>query len=439
MANDKQIKKELILGSRFLPEEIANIDGGTEVYSLEEEFAKTRKNKNWLVFLIIFLFVAAIVSLTVFVTWYSKEKDRNIDVSIEDFEDLRLKEALNSSRLMENNLQMRRNELHVILIEMKNRILEVNSRYLAKENALLDKNLSVGSTNARIEEFRKAESSEVNAIKAQYSTKIQKQNRMINDLEREKRSMDRELARQSKKIRTVGDDDRVYAVKMKNLTDSHKSGVSALNDYYNRYTKYLVLKYNPVITSGEIKASIDKYGKGGQEKNLREYDEIFSRENIWSRKGYDELRGMIGEQDMLLQRMMGTAYQNSVPPLLMSIDNLAGMIVNDYENLWFSLVVKIKTKNSEIEDYRAALDAVLKERPESGYIISAANPAKISIHINRLITVHEGDTGQVFRADDQYIGKIQFYKTPEGMRAKIISLAGNNKMKPFDRILIKIK
>ena len=115
------------------------------------------------------------------------------------------------------------------------------------------------------------------------------------------------------------------------------------------------------------------------------------------------------------------------------------MIVNDYENLWFSLVVKIKTKNSEIEDYRAALDAVLKERPESGYIISAANPAKISIHINRLITVHEGDTGQVFRADDQYIGKIQFYKTPEGMRAKIISLAGNNKMKPFDRILIKIK
>lgn len=439
MANDKQITKELALGTRFLPEEIANIDGGAEVYSLESEFAKTRKNKNWLVFLIIFLFVAVIVALTVFVTWYSREKDKQIDVSIQDFEDLRLKEALNSARLMENNLQIRRNILHVVLIEMKNKILEVNNRYLARENAVLDKNLGVSATRDKLAELRREETAEVDAIKLQYNSKVEQEKRIINEIEREKIAMERELARESKRIGRVGDDDRVYAVKMKNLTDSHSSGVSALNDYYDRYTRYLVLKYNPVITSGEIKTAMDKYSKGYQEKKLREYDEIFSRENIWSRKGYDDLRGRIGEQDMLLQRMIGANYQNSVPPLLMSIDNLAGMIVNDYENLWFSLVVKIRSKNAEIEDYKTALDAVLKEKPESGYIISAANPAKISIHINRLITVREGDTGQVFRADDQYIGKIEFYRTPEGMRAKVVSLAGNNTMRPFDRILIKIK
>ncbi len=439
MANDKQIKKELTLGSKFLPEEIANIDGGAEVYSLEDEFEKTRKNKNWMVVLIVFIFVAVIVALTVFVTWYSREKDKKIDVSIEDFEDLRLKEALNSARLMENNLQIRRNNLHVVLIEMKNKILEVNNRYLARENAVLDRNLGAASTREKIAELRKAETAEVEAIKLQYNSRIEQEKRIINEIEREKIAMERELARESKRIGRVGDDDRVYAVKMKNLSDSHTTGVSALNDYYDRYTKYVVLKYNPLITSGEIKASMDKYSNGSQEKKLREYDEIFSRENIWSRKGYDDLRGMIGEQDMLLQRMQGANYQNSVPPLLMSIENLASLIVNDYENLWFGLVVKIKSKNSEIEDYRAALDAVLKEKPESGYIISAANPAKISIHINRLITVREGDTGQVFRSDDKYIGKIEFYRTPEGMRAKVISLAGNNKMRPFDRILIKIK
>ena len=42
MGNDKQIKKDLTkAGSRFLPEEIANVDGGAEVYSLETEFEKT--------------------------------------------------------------------------------------------------------------------------------------------------------------------------------------------------------------------------------------------------------------------------------------------------------------------------------------------------------------------------------------------------------------
>lgn len=81
----------------------------------------------------------------------------------------------------------------------------------------------------------------------------------------------------------------------------------------------------------------------------------------------------------------------------------------------------------------------MKEKPESGYIISAENPSKISIHINRLLSVKEGGTGQVFRTDDKYIGKIEFYRTSDGLKAKVVSLAGSNKMRPFDRILIKIK
>jgi len=433
------MKKELTVGSKFLPEEIANIDGSTEVYSFEREFAKTKKNKNWLVYLILFIFVGLIVALTVFVTRYSRDKDRQIDVSIQDFEDLRLKEALNSSRLMENTLQIRKNELQTLYIEMKNRILDVNNAYLSRENAVLDKNLSVSTTRERLSELRSAEAAEVASIKASYSAKIEKMKSQIYALEREKRETERKLSRESKNLRRVGDEDRVYSIKMKNLTESHQTGVAALNDYYDRYSRYLVLKYNPVVNSGEIKSNIDLFSKNYEEMKLREYDELFSRENIWSRKGYDDLRGKIVAQDMLIKRMLGTGYMNSVPPMLTSVDNLAALIVNDYENLWYSLVTRVRTKNAEIEDYRTALDAALKERPESGYIISAANPAKISVHINRLITVRAGDVGQVFRKDDQYIGKIEFYDTPEGLKAKIISLEGNNKMKPFDRILIKIK
>ncbi len=93
----------------------------------------------------------------------------------------------------------------------------------------------------------------------------------------------------------------------------------------------------------------------------------------------------------------------------------------------------------QIEDYRTALDAVLKERPESGYIISASNPSKISLHINRLLTVKAGDEGLVFRNDDEFIGKISLYKSTSGVKAKVIKLEPGKKMKPFDRILIKIK
>jgi hypothetical protein len=200
------------------------------------------------------------------------------------------------------------------------------------------------------------------------------------------------------------------------------------------------LKYNPVFSSGESKALIRRSaGLAGEKQNLRSYDEVFASENIWSRKRFDELRGKINDFDSLLRRLAGVDYTNSVPPALKGMDNLSTSIINDYENFWYSLTSALKNKNKQIEDYKKALDAVLKERPESGYIISAADPAKVSIHINRLIPVKEGDRGLIFRTDDEYIGRIELFRTADGFKGKIVSIEPGKTMKPFDRILMKVK
>jgi len=440
MANDNEVKKDLSpFGSKFLPSEISNIDGGSEVYSLENEFSKTRKNKNWMVLIIVLVFILLIAAFTSIFTYYTSEKDKNIDISISEFDDLRLKEILNSSRLAENNIQIRSNELQGIILEMKNKILEVNNRFLVKKNSILDKGRSFGASREKIHELNNAEQNEINGIKAQYESKLNDKRNQINKIESEKRAEEIKLEKARKGIGNIGDENKIYAMKMKSLSDSSQNGFFSMADYYNRYIRYLVLKYNPVFSSNDLNASLDSNSRKNETKNLRDYDDMFQRENVMSKKRFDDLRVKISEHDLLVQRLLGVAYENSVPPALKSIDNLSSSIVNDYENLWFGLVSTVKQKNSQIEDYKAALDAVLKERPESGYIISAENPSKISIHINRLLTVKEGGTGLVFRTDDKYIGKIQFYRTSDGLKAKVVSLAGSNKMRPFDRILIKIK
>lgn len=439
MANDNEVKKDLALNSKFLPAEIANIDGGSEVYSLEDEFSKTRKNKNWLVFVIVLVFMLLITAFIALFTYYTGEKDKNIDISITEFNDLRLKEILNSSRLAENNIQIRNNELQSIIVEMKNKILEINNRYLIRENAVLDKGMSATVTRERILELKSAERNEVNGVQAQYEAKIREKRSQINRIQSEKRAEELKLQKAKKESGNIGDENQVYAMKMKSLSDASTSGLTSMADYYNRYIKYLILKYNPVFSTNDFKSTLDKNSKGDETKNLRNYDELFQKENIISRKRFDDLRVKISDHDMLVQRLIGVGYENSVPPALKSIDHLSSSIVNDYENLWFGLVSTIRMKNSQIEDYQIALDAVLKEKPESGYIISAENPSRISIHINRLLSVKDGGTGLVFRTDDKYIGKIEFYRTADGLKAKVISLAGSGKMKPFDRILIKIK
>ncbi|MCL1864963.1 MAG: hypothetical protein FWF73_04050 [Spirochaetes bacterium] len=440
MANDRKVKDNLTpVELRFLPNEILNIDDRKDIYSLNSEFAKTKKNINWLVIILILIFISIIVVFTMLFKHYADKKDENINVDISEFDDVRLRDILSSSRMTENNIQIKSNELESLIIKMKNQILEINNTYLAKVNSVLDQGLPFHVTDAKLLELKNSELNEINRVKVQYESNLNAKRQEIIKLQKAKREEEQRLARMKKGVANITDEDKIYQMKMKSLYDVSSSGLASMADFYNRYNKYIVQKYNPVFAADDLKSTIDKNSKNTEKRNLKEYDDIFSKENIISKKQFNDIRGKISDQDKLIQRLSGVGYENSVPPALKSIDNLSASIINDYENLWFNLTTTVKNKNTQIEYYKNALDASLKERPESGYIISAENPNRILIHINKLIKVNEGDTGFVFRTDDKYIGKIEFFNTLDGLKGKVIDLADTEKIKPFDRILIKIK
>jgi uncharacterized membrane protein len=440
MADDRKVNNQITVSEQnFLPSEIVNPDERRDIYSLNKEFAKTGKNINWMVIILVLLFVLVIALFIIIFNYYAFERDKNIDVDITEFDDVRLRDILQSSRMAENNIQIKSNELQSLLIKMNNHILEINNTYLNKVNAVLDQNLPLPVTNEMILDLKKSEQSEINKVKAKYESAIYSKRQELIKLQNEKREEEAKIAKLKKDAPTATDEDKVYKLKMKNLYDASSSGLSSMADFYNRYNKYLIQKYNPVFSSDDLKTNIQKNSKSSEKRNLKEYDEVFSKENIISRKQFNDIRDKISDQDKLIQRLGGVGYENSVPPALRSIDNLATSIINDYENLWYNLASTLRSKNFQIESYKTALDASLKERPESGYIISAENPDKILIHINRIVTVKDGDTGFVFRTDDKYIGKVEFYRTMDGLKGRVIELADSEKMRPLDRILIKMK
>ena len=440
MANDRKIKDNFhAAGSKFLPSEIANVDEGRDIYSLENEFAKTRKNINWLVIILVLMFLSGITLFALFFKQYTDRKDREIDIDIAEFDDVRLKDILHSSKMVENNILIKSNELESSIIKMRNQVLVVNNTYLSKINAVLDQSLPFAETNEKILELKNSEQNEIKKIKAQYESVIYAKRQELNKLQNEKREEEAKLAQIKEGGTSITDEDKIYQIKMKSLYDASSGGLGAMADYYDRYTKYLVLKYNHVFSTSDLKANIEKNSKANEKRNLREYDPIFNRENVISRSQFDNIREKISDQNKIIQRLNGIGYENSIPPALKSIDNLSVSITNDYENLWYNLASAVRYKNSQIEYYKIALDAALKERPESGYIISVENSNRVIIHMNRLLTVKEGDTGFVFRTDDKYIGKIEFYRANDGLKGKVIELADSQKMEPFDRILIKIK
>ncbi len=295
MANDNKVKKETkdikALGAKFLPEEISNIDGGVEVYSLEDEFAKTRKNKNWAVVIMILIFVVVMVSITVLFTYYTDVQNKKIDISFNEFDDLRLKEVLSSARMNDNNLMIRKNELHRVIIDMRKEMLDINRRYLVKENAVLDSSAGDAEKRARLGELRSAEKAAIDKVKSAYAKKISRKRANIREIEKEKIAAEKKLKEESVDLSTVGDENKIHALKMKSLANAQKGGLANMTEYYERYIKYLELKYNPYFKSRDLNGAVSKYSRIDPGSfNLREYDSIFSAENIMSKNRFNSLR-----------------------------------------------------------------------------------------------------------------------------------------------------
>jgi hypothetical protein len=92
----KQMKKILSTKEFLLQNSLAE-DEKPVIYSLEAEFAKAKKNRDYKPLLVFWGFVFLMVWLTLGTVRILERQSKQINIDISDFEDLRLKEALSEA------------------------------------------------------------------------------------------------------------------------------------------------------------------------------------------------------------------------------------------------------------------------------------------------------------------------------------------------------
>ena len=434
MGNENKVKKKDLIEktkSRFLPAEIVDIDKERVLYSLDEEFSKARKNKNLLLYLFILIFIGAVVAGTALFTTYLKNRDKDIKLDITDFDDLRLKDVLDSARKKGDNADIVSVQLQILEIKMLDSILEVKQGYHRREIALVTQGLSDAETDVGIKKLREEEAAAVGEVRRKFAGLIAQKRAELAALERSKQEQDKSL----EKSREVTNEDRLYKLKTSQLKSAQNEGTRLLKDYADRYSRYVTERYNPKFNSAELDSIMyskyyDTLKRGGEFYN--DYNALFRTDRSVSNSDYLTLRKRIENHDKLVRRLLKIPYLNSVYPALQQIEFLSKSVFYEYER-------EVRRRDGEIGNFKYAFDYILSNRPESGYIIDSRNPENINLHLFKVFRVKSGETAQVFRADDEYIGKIQFIMKPYGMRAKVVELARDKKILPFDKILLEVK
>ncbi len=389
MGNDNKIKDLTVQPkNQFLPEEITDYDTRVDVYSLEAEFTKTQKNKNYAAIFAIIAFIGIGIAGTVLFTFWMEVRQRTNEVNITEFEDTRLKDLIDAAKKNKSKLELAKTELDSLKLEKDKALLAVKDSYRSRKEGLASKNLSLEEAAKLTANLNKEEAVEHGKVESEYDKKIRTKEADVKRISVESENV-------SKKVGTVASNvDKLTELKLNKQK----------NEYEDKIEK-LILKYNPKFTNEKV-------------VNVLKGKTVYSSNDIYSYKQ------KISDFSLIMDNMLKVPYINSPNPAIKQLDKLSRPIMNEmYEKVSF---------------YNYAFDYILQTKPESGYIIDARNPARVAVQINRRLKIAEGEAATIFRNDDEYIGKISLYKSSGGYRGKVIEVASGKKIEPFDKILLNL-
>ena len=212
---------------------------------------------------------------------------------------------------------------------------------------------------------------------------------------------------------------------------------------------YLVLKYNPIFSEGPVSEILAKTVPARESASLELLlpSETLARERVLSPEEYQNILSYIERLSVILSELGKIPYENSVPPSLKHLENSAIEVLMGFNKLLekTSSVLDqrsrtVRALETQISQYQFALDHMVRENRENGYVIDARNPKDILYYLHDLHLVKEGDSGIVFRLDNELIGKVVFVREGGRLKASLSELADQRKpMQPFDKILLEVR
>jgi len=93
---------------------------------------------------------------------------------------------------------------------------------------------------------------------------------------------------------------------------------------------------------------------------------------------------------------------------------------------------------SQLDQFEYAFGGLIQDDREDGYIVDPRDPDRIHVYLDPSRDVTAGIRGFVFREPEGLVGEVEFFETSIGFRARLLSLADNRTIRPFDRVLLDI-
>lgn len=403
VSESKELEKSTT--SLFLDDEI-NQQSEKNLYSLYEEFAKTRKNKNIFSILLLGCFMFFLVGSTFFITEQIKKKGTQAQLEIKDFEDINLSEAINKARENEKRLGSLQDELNNSKKNFNSQLDMIKQQSEERIKGILTQGLPEKQRLKLIEEIRKKEQQEIYNAKMLHESKIRAKEKQIEDIQFKlteyQKKFEAELKEKENLLLDKGKVSEVeykkqkeaYEVQIAELQRAHKKELADLKDYHSKLIE-------------DLRSEYDAKKSGIEGSNI--------------------------ELAKKLQALQEEKIKTSAEMKIKEIQN------KELEKQNQNYLSEINKKSQTLESFAYAINELAQNKRENGYILDPRDFSKIIVIINNNYSVKNGDRGVVIDDEDKRVAEVEFTVEKNYVRASVKGDTKDIKLRPFYRVIVTVK
>ncbi len=481
MDNDNKIK-DLIKSetAAFFTRALREIRKEKKEFNLEEEFAKSKRYKNYTVQVVVLATILVCVAGVALILGAFNAGSKSEELSITAFEDQNLKQILEDIKRSRDRLETLKRELAEIKKEYDKELFDARAdlaHYLELNAALYPDEAELKERN---QERIKAADRTIASIRAKYDPMIAAKQSEIDQVERSLAEYDQRAVEQAKRTEDyLNNQQKLFQLEKDKIVASYEKEIAALEGKQEaereRYalqreelTKALEAQklreldlltklYNPTFMSEPLSGLIAGYaGNESAEYKPAAYPDVLRLDGVLDAASYEKLVSSVSAYLSVLKALRAVPYTNSVPPALAMVESKSLEALSAFEAQMLKAAEVISKKRAEISaniaeiaDLKAklsyskgviaqhlgALAAMSQDRREHGYIIDASPRDAMRVYINPSIKAAAGTEAWVFRDDNLVASVSIFYKDGESF-AKVLELQQGASIRPFDKLLV---
>jgi hypothetical protein len=470
MGDDNEIRQLIRQESEsFLKSALHDSKDVVKSYDFDVEYAKTRQNRSFVVIgatliTIIVLSVAALV-----VTRFIEARIAAAPVDVAAFDDLNLKDILDTSKRNESDRQRVKLELTQLQYDLSSSI-SAEDRDLqssietirARSNGSTDERAQVATATAaaaarkrRLNASYVAEAAKKNAELAAIQKKIdQYDSRMLEQANKQEARLqsERMVFDLEKKQQAA-----VYESRIANIEAARKRDIATLKRQKDELAASLTLRYNPNFADDRSQGLLS--GSQADVSTSMALDPLhpyLSSAGVLDPSTATRLDRSFADFEFLSAKLRAVPYINSVPPSLTRIESEARSSISSYRSALAAageglanrdaqiaerdariavLVARAQAAETSLEQFRFAVSSFARASREGGYVIDPRDSSKILVYLDAAIPVADGASGYIVRGEKS-IATVTFHVDGGKTFANLSRLETGETLLAFDTILV---